>query len=188
MTAMSWIVELRERLAAPPPTVLATEGARLAKLVPLFVDGGELWLLLQGPTGDELVPGSATLPEAPIAPGEEPWAAAESRAARLGLATTAAPLRLGTLDSVPSLEGDVVIPCVVATPPPPPRDDAPRSGSPPLIRLPLRAARTPNLLEERRVVVRGVEVWATVAHVGPVKLAGVEVEIVELLLERLFQG
>ena len=186
MTAMSWIVEVRERLAAPPPTALATEGARFARLVPLFVDGGELWLLLLGPNGEELVPGSATLPEAPVAPGEEPWPAAESRVARLGLDATAAPLRLGTLDSVPSLEGDVVIPCVVATPPPPPRDEAPRS--PPLIRLPLRAARTPNLLEERPVVVRGVETWATVAHIGPVKLAGVEVEIVNLLLERLFQG
>ncbi len=61
------------------------------------------------------------------------------------------------------------------------------SARPP-IRLPLRAARAPSLLEERRVALRGVETWVTVGHFGPVKLAGGELEIVELLLERLFRG
>ena len=56
------------------------------------------------------------------------------------------------------------------------------------IRLPLRAARAPSLLEERLVAVHGVETWVTVGHFGPVKLAGAELEIVELLLERLFRG
>ncbi len=65
---------------------------------------------------------------------------------------------------------------------------ATRDAGTELVRLPLRAARAPSLLEERRVAVRGVETWVTVGHFGPVKLAGGELEIVELLLERLFRG
>jgi hypothetical protein len=185
VTRASWILEVRERLASPPPQALATEGARLAKLVPLFVDAGELWLLLLGPTGEELLPGASTLPEAPVDRGEDPWLAAERCAARMAL-EPATLLRLGTLDQVPSPAGDVVTPCVAATPPPE-RSGTARSAAPPLVRLPLRAARTPSLLEERLTVVRGVETWVVVAHVGPVKLAGAEVEIVGRLLERLFQ-
>lgn len=105
-------------------------------------------------------------------------------ASRLSLDPTTV-LRLGTLDHVPSPLGDVIVPCV-ATVPPPAHDDAPRSSGPALVRLPLRAACTPTLLEERPAVIRGVETWVTVAHFGPVKLAGVEVEAVGLLLERLF--
>jgi hypothetical protein len=133
------------------------------------------------------MPGAATLPERPLGGGDDPWPAAESCAAGMG-AEPATLLRLGILDHLPSPVGDVVVPCVAAIPPPPPPGDgAPRPGAP-LVRLPLRAARTPSLLEERRAVLRGVEAWMTVAHVGPVKLAGVEVEIVELLLERLFHA
>ena len=75
---------------------------------------------------------------------------------------------------------------MAAVPAPPRDDDARRAAA--LIRLPLRAARAPSLLEERRVALRGVETWVTVGHFGPVKLAGGELEIVELLLERLFRG
>jgi hypothetical protein len=89
------------------------------------------------------------------------------------------------LDSVPEPSGDVVIPCVAATPAPPRANGAPIAAAS-LVRLPLRAARAPHLLEERRVVVRGVETWVTIGHFGPVKLAGGELEMVELLLERLF--
>ena len=64
-------------------------------------------------------------------------------------------------------------------------DGVKRVGLP--VRLPLRAARVPSLLEERLVPVRGAEAWVTVGHFGPVKLAGAELEIVELLLERLFR-
>jgi hypothetical protein len=182
VTQTSWIVELRGRLAAPPPMGLATEGARQAALVPLFVDGGELWLVFQA-AASGLVPGAASLPLSPILPGEEAWDAAERCAATIG-ADPAALLRLGMLDSVPDPSGDVTLPCVAAVPTPP-RDDARRA--PALVRLPLRAARAPSLLEERRVAVRGVETWVTIGHFGPVKLAGSEVEIVELLLERLFR-
>jgi hypothetical protein len=185
VTQTSWIVEVRARLASPPPATLATEGPKEVALVPLFVEGGELWLRLVGPTGDELVPGSSTLPSEPIASGgEEPWHAAARAAARLGL-DAASVLRLGVLDQVPSPVGDVVVPCVAAVPPPAP--DEPPGAARPLVRLPLVAARAPHLLEERRALVRGVETWVTVAHFGPVKLAGAEVEIVGRLLERLYQ-
>jgi hypothetical protein len=180
----SWIVELRERLATPPPVGLATEGARQAALVPLFVDGGELWLVFQAAANGH-VPGAAALPVSPILPGEEPWEAAERCAAAIAV-DPASLLRLGLLDTMPDPSGDVTLPCVAAVPAPP-RDGGSRPA-PPLVRLPLRAARAPSLLEERRVVIRGVETWVTVGHFGPVKLAGGEVEIVELLLERLFRG
>jgi hypothetical protein len=183
VTQSSWIVQLRERLSAPPPVGIATEGTRQAALVPLFVEGGELWLLLRR-TEDELVPGAATLPLSPILPGEEPWTAAERCAPEVG-ADPAALLRLGLLDSVPEPSGDVLIPCVAAVPAPPPGNGGPLPAAS-LVRLPLRAARAPSLLEERRVVLRGVETWVTVGHFGPVKLAAGEVEMVELLLERVF--
>jgi hypothetical protein len=182
----SWIVEVRERLASPPPVALATEGARLAVLVPVYVDDGELWLLLLGPSGEELVPGAATLPAVPIEGEEDPWQPAE-RCARRIAGDSAILLRLGTLDHVPDPSGDVVIPCVAVVPPPPHDGGSERFGAA-RVRLPLRAARAPTLLEERRATVRAVETWVTVAHFGPVKLAGVEVEIVELLLDRLFQA
>jgi hypothetical protein len=198
VTQASWIVEMRERLSTPPPMGLATEGARQAALVPLFVDGGELWVLFPGlgwrapghprfGRGDpsaELVPGAAALPRAAIGAGEEPWEAAERCAAVVG-AEPPALLRLGMLDSLPDPSGDVVMPCVAAVPAPPRGDQAGHGVA--MVRLPLRAARAPSLLEERRVSVRGVDTWVTVGHFGPVKLAGVEVEVVELLLERLFR-
>jgi hypothetical protein len=183
LTQTSWFVSLRERLATPPPMGLATEGARQAALVPLFVDGGELWLVFQA-AANAHVPGAASLPVSPIVHGEEPWDAAERGAAAIG-AEPAALLRLGMLDSVPDPSGDVTLPCVAAVPAPP-RDGGERPA-PGLVRLPLRAARAPSLLEERRVTIGGVETWVTVGHFGPVKLAGAEVEIVELLLERLFR-
>ena len=183
MTQMSWIVDMRERLAVPPPRGLATEGARQAALVPLFVDGGELWVLLSR-TGEELVPGAATLQSSPILPDEEPWQAAERCAAAIG-ADPATLLRLGMLDAVPEPSGDVWTPCVAAIKAPANGDEIRRAGTP--VRLPLRAARAPSLLEERLVSVHGAETWVTVGHFGPVKLAGAELEIVELLLERLFR-
>jgi hypothetical protein len=180
----SWIVEMRTRLATPPPMALATEGARVAALVPLFVDEGELWMLLRGPDGEEPVPGAATLPRAPILDGEDPWQAAPRSAAAVG-GDAATLLPLGQIDHLPDPSGDVVIPCVAVVPPPP--RDAPARPSLPLVRLPLRAARAPSLLEERRIRIRGVDTWITVGHFGPVKLAGADVEILELLLERLFR-
>ena len=185
MTPTSWILELRERLAVPPPLALATEGRKQAALAPLFVDQGELWLLLRGPDGEELVPAAATLATAPIEGGEDAWAAAERSAAGMGLDPSTV-LRLGTLDQVPSPDGEVIVPCVAAVPSP--LDPEARPGGQAAVRLPLQAARVPHLLEERRTVIRGVEAWVTVAHFGPVKLAGAEVEIVELLLERVFHG
>jgi hypothetical protein len=185
VTKASWILDVRERLASPPPAALAAEGARLAKLVPLFVDAGELWLLLLGPTGKELLAGASTMPEAPVDRGEDPWVAAERGASRMAL-EPATLLRLGMLGQVSSPAGEAVIPCIAATPPPALSAGA-RSVTAPLVRLPLRAARTPSLLEERLMKVRGVETWVVVAHVGPVKLAGAEVEILGLLLERLFE-
>ena len=181
-TQNSWVVEMRSRLATPPPMGLATEGVRQAALVPMFVDGGELWTVFQ--CTSEVVPGAATLQLSPILAGEEPWDAAERCAAAIGV-DPAALLRLGMLDSVPDPSGDVLLPCVAAMPAPP-RDEARRATA--QVRLPLRAARAPSLLEERRVALRGVEAWVTVGHFGPVKLAGGELEIVELLLERLFRG
>ena len=196
VTQTSWILELRQRLSTPPPLSLATEGARQTTLVPLLVDGGELWLLLAGPTGEELVPAAATLPGEPLAPQEDPWPAAERCSLRLGLDPSTV-LRIGMLDQLPSPAGDVIVPCVAAVPPPP-EVESPSRDAPPVVRLPLVAARTPSLLEERRAVVDAgprrlaagepVETWVTVAHFGPVKLAGAEVEIVELLLDRLFHG
>ena len=52
MTAPSWILELRKRLASPPAARLPPNEARQAAvLVPLYVQRGELWTMLTRRSG-----------------------------------------------------------------------------------------------------------------------------------------
>ena len=114
----SWITEIRERLAAPPPRRLAASDLRpAAVLVPLYVDAGELWTILTKRTD--------TLPShrSQIAfPGggrdlkEDPWGAAVREAhEEIGLEPKTV-LHLGELDEGETPAGFRVIPCVGAVP------------------------------------------------------------------------
>jgi 8-oxo-dGTP pyrophosphatase MutT (NUDIX family) len=75
----SWILDLRHRLATPPPARLppAEASRRAAVLVPLYVDAGALWVVLtRRAAGLPYHRDQIAFPGGAIEPGEESWAAA----------------------------------------------------------------------------------------------------------------
>lgn len=182
----SWIVALRERLASPPPKRLPASDLRQASvLVPLYVDAGELWTVLTKRTD--------TLPShrSQIAfPGggrelkEDPWAAAlrESHE-EIGLDPKLV-LRLGEMDEEESPAGFRVIPCVGAIPFPHKLqpNDAEISE---VFNLPLSAFTNPQLVEERRVTINGVQRDILIYHVAGRQIWGLTARVLQNLLVRL---
>ena len=77
-TPSSWILQVRQRLASPPPARLAPGEARQASvLVPLYVDAGQLWTVLTRRTED--LPhhrGQIAFPGGGREIGEDAWDAA----------------------------------------------------------------------------------------------------------------
>jgi hypothetical protein len=183
VTEKSWITELRKRLEAPPPRALSKAAERHAALVPLYVEGGQLWLAVHR-TDYESSSGGAVFPSAPLANGDDAWRAAGAAAdATPGLEAKSL-LRLGVLDQIEAPTGEVLIPCVAVIPPPAENSEQPSEQT----GLPLTAARSPQLIEERPIRLDEREVWIRIAHFGPVKMAGVGVDIVQTLLERVFDA
>lgn len=182
----SWITELRERLASPPPRRLAASDLRpAAVLVPLYVDAGELWTILTKRTD--------TLPShrSQIAfPGggrelkEDPWGAAVREAhEEIGLDPKTV-LRLGELDEGETPAGFRVIPCVGAVP----RtfQAQPNAGEiAEVFSIPLSAFSNPQLVEERGVKIDGVERMLRIYHVGGRQIWGLTARILQSLLVRL---
>jgi len=182
----SWILDVRDRLASPPPRRLpASDLRQAAVLVPLYVDAGELWTVLTKRTD--------TLPShrSQIAfPGggrelkEDPWAAATREAhEEIGL-NPAAVLHLGELDEVESPAGFRVIPCVGAIPFP--FEAEPNAAEiAEVFSLPLSAFANPKLVEERPVSFNGVERTLRIYHVGRRQIWGLTARILQNLLVRL---
>ncbi|MEE2777563.1 MAG: hypothetical protein VYE73_12480 [Acidobacteriota bacterium] len=176
----SWILHVQERLATPPPRPLQTDAERHAALVALYVDAGQLWVLLSRASGAGS--GGAVFPSAEVSSSEEAWQAARRAASTLEVDSERL-MPLGELDHVAAPTGETVVPCVAVVPPPQTdtQDHAGRDQTP----LPLVAARSPSLVEERTVQVGEENVWVRIAHIGPVTIAGAGVEILENLLERV---
>ena len=186
MEPRSWITEIRERLASPPPRRLAASDLRpAAVLVPLYVDAGELWTILTKRTD--------TLPShrSQIAfPGggrdfkEDPWEAALREAhEEIGLEPKTV-LALGELDEGETPAGFRVIPCVGAVP----RtfQAQPNAGEiAEVFTLPLSAFSNPQLVEERAVKIDGVERMLRIYHVGNRQIWGLTARILQNLLVRL---
>jgi hypothetical protein len=174
----SWILDVRQRLAAAPalePVVADT--ARRALLVPLFVDVGGLWALLREGAG-----GEPEYPSAPVAPGEDAWAAAQRAAGEAGLPAEAI-LPLGELSPLEPPEGGLALPCIGALPTPA-AQTAGESGR--FFRIPLIALRSPTLVEELEVdTPAGDRRRVRALHVGGRRLWGTAVFVLEDLLERL---
>ena len=147
-------------------------------LVPLYVDGGQIWVLLSRSGSPSE---GASFPSTSLTNGEEMWAGAQRAGATLDIDVDRM-MPLGELDQVETPTGEVLVPCVAVVPPP----DADGYGSRERAPLPLVAAKTPSLVEERSVKVGDQEVWFRLAHIGPIKLAGAGVDILENLLERVF--
>jgi 8-oxo-dGTP pyrophosphatase MutT (NUDIX family) len=182
----SWILELRSRLASPPPRRLpASDVRQAAVLVPLYVDAGELWTVLTKRT-DNLPSHRSQI----AFPGggrefkEDAWAAAIREAhEEIGL-NPAAVLRLGDLDEGETPAGFRVVPCVGAIPFP--FQAEPNAAEiAEVFSLPLSAFADPKLVEERPVSFNGVERNLRIYHIGRRQIWGLTARILQNLLIRL---
>lgn len=182
----SWIMEVRDRLAAPPPRRLpASDLRQAAVLVPLYVDAGELWTVLTKRT-DSLPShrGQIAFPGGGRELKEDAWGAATREAQEeIGL-NPAAVLRLGDLDEEESPAGFRVIPCVGAIPFP--FEASPNAAEiAEVFTLPLSAFADPRLVEERPVSFNGVERNLRIYHVGNRQIWGLTARVLQSLLARM---
>lgn len=186
----SWIVEVRNRLASPPPQRLPVarvgEAARRAAvLVPLYVDAGGLWVLLTRRAED--LPyhrGQIAFPGGSLEAGEEPWAAAlRESEEEIGLDPKKV-LPLGMLDEIATPTGFTMQPCVGAVPYPVETRVAAREVAE-VFALPLAAVANPQMVEQRTVLVDGVPRELTVFHVGSRQIWGATAVVLANLLQRL---
>ena len=185
----SWLLEIRERLASPPPRRLPPSEARQAAvLVPLYVDGGELWTVLTRRT--ETLPhhrGQIAFPGGGREIGEDAWAAALREAQEeIGLETGKV-FRLGELDETGSPAGFRVVPCVGAVPTPL-VTQANEAEIAEVFQLPLSAFGNPRMIEDREVKIDGQKRMLRIYHVGNRQIWGLTARILENLLERLGLG
>ena len=182
----SWIMEIRDRLASPPPRRLAASDLRQASvLVPLYVDAGELWTVLTRRTDD--LPSHRSqiaFPGGSRELKEDPWGAAlRETQEEIGLEPKKV-LRLGELDEGETLGTFRVIPCVGAIPFPYEVD--PNAGEiAEVFSLPLSAFSNPRMVEERPVKLDGVERTLRIYHVGSRQIWGLTARILHNLLVRL---
>lgn len=182
----SWIQEVRERLATPPPGRLPPSDAReAAVLVPLFVDAGELWTVLTKRA--ESLPhhkSQIAFPGGGREVGEDPWAAAlRETEEELGIDTRQV-VRLGELDEAETPSGFRIIPCVGAVPhglePEINEDEIAEVFS-----VPLLAFTDFRVVEDRLIKIDGVERMIRVYHLGSRQVWGLTARIMQNLLHRL---
>lgn len=184
-TPASWILEVRARLANPAPLRLPPSEARAAAvLVPLFVDGGELWTLLTKRSDD--LPhhrGQFAFPGGGLESGENVWQAAlRETEEEIGLAAKKI-LPLGQLDETGSPVGFRVVPCVGAVPFP--LEVKPSEAEiAEIFSLPLSAFANPQLIEDREVAIDGKIRQLRIYHVGRRQIWGLTARILQNLLER----
>jgi 8-oxo-dGTP pyrophosphatase MutT (NUDIX family) len=182
----SWILQIRDLLASPPPRRLAASDLRQASvLVPLYVDAGELWTVLTKRTDD--LPshrGQIAFPGGGRELKEDPWAAAlRETEEEIGLDPKRV-LPLGQLDEGETPAGFRVIPCVGAIPFP--YEARPNAGEiAEVFSLPLTAFSNPRMVEERPVKINGVERLLLVYHIGNRQIWGLTARILQNLLVRL---
>ena len=182
----SWIVEIRQRLAEPPPTRLAGGEARhAAVLVPLYVDAGQLWTVLTKRV--ETLPhhrGQIAFAGGGLEIGEQPWDAALRESEEEIALPRNRVLRLGELDEVATPSGFRIVPCVGAVPFP-----LELQGNPAEIEeifaAPLGELANPRLAEEREVRINGQRRTLRIYHVGRFLVWGVTARILENLLTRV---
>lgn len=182
----SWILQVRARLVSPPPRRLAAKDLRPASvLVPLYVDAGELWTILTK-RADNLPShrGQIAFPGGGREIKEDHWGAATREAQEeIGLEPKMV-LPLGELDEADTPAGYRVIPCVGAVPntfkPEPDADEIAE-----VFALPLTAFSNPQMVEERRVKIEGVDRLLRIYHVGNRQIWGLTARILQNLLVRL---
>lgn len=182
----SWILELRARLADPAPARLEVQEARAAAvLVPLFVDAGQLWVLLTK-RADSLSThrGQIAFPGGGLEAGEDAWAAAlrESHE-EIGIEPRKV-LRLGLLDESQTPSGFHITPCVGVVPFPLETRLNPGEIEE-VFPVPITALANPLMVEDRAVNLDGARRVLRVYHVGRRQIWGFTAKVLENLLQRL---
>ena len=185
-TPASWILNLRQRLASPPPQRLeASEARTAAVLVPLFVDAGQLWTVLT--KRSETLPhhrGQIAFPGGTNEIGEDAWQAAlRETEEEIGIEARKV-LKLGELDELETPTGFRIVPCVGVIP----------TGIETVVNeeeiaevftVPLLAFADVRMAEDRAVTIDGVETMIKIYHVAGRQVWGLTARIIQSLLWRL---
>lgn len=189
-TPDSWILEVRQRLDSPPPRRLpASEARPAAVLVPLYVDAGQLWVVLTQRSDD--LPqhrSQIAFPGGGLEAGETPWSAALRETHEELAVPPEKVIRLGELDEVAATVSNYrIVPCVGAVPYP--LETAPNPAEiADVFSVPLLAFADPRLVEDRAVLIDGRERHFRIYHVGNRTVWGLTARIVGSLMERLGLG
>ncbi len=184
--ANSWLPEIRQHLANPAPKRLGpSEKRSAAVLVPLYVEGGQLWTLLTRRADDLPTHRSQiAFPGGNTKANEELWDTALREAHEEVGIDRGKVLKLGQLDELDSTTGFRVVPCVGALP-----AQFETSMNPgeiaEIFRVPLYALANPQLIEDRLVSIDGKEQVMRVYHVGSRQIWGLTARILQNLLQRL---
>lgn len=183
---LSWILQLRQRLASPPPRRLpASDDRPAAVLVPLYIEASQLWVLLTRRAAD--LPhhrSQIAFPGGGRELGEGIWEAAlRETSEELGIEAGRI-LRLGELDEVTTPSGYRIVPCVGAVPWPVATEPNPAEIEE-VFSVPLISFANPRLIEERSVVLDGRERTFRIYHIGGRQVWGLTARIVHNLMARL---
>ena len=182
----SWITEIRGRLENPPPSVLPPSDVRQAAvLIPLYVDAGQLWTVLTKRT--EHLPthkGQIAFAGGSLEEGEDVWHGALREAhEEIGIEPKAV-LRLGCLDEAETPAGFRVTPCVGVVPYP--LETVIDEGEiEDVFTVPLNNLANPDLVEDRAVLIDGLEKDLRIYHVGRRQIWGLTARIIQNLLLRV---
>jgi len=183
---MSWISDVQARLADPAPRRLpAGEGRRAAVLAMLYVEAGELWILLTQRTDD--LPNhqnQIAFPGGGLEADESPWdGAVRETVEELGIEREKI-VQLGELDEQEVPSGYRIVPCVGAIPYPIALTPSPAEIAE-TFSVPLNAFANPTAVEQRRVEIDGLVHDLTIFHLGQRRIWGMTAAVVQNLLERL---
>lgn len=182
----SWILEMRQKLVEPPPKQMVAGDRRpAAVLVPLFVNAGQLWVLLTK-RSDELPQhgGQVAFPGGGYEVGEDAWTAAlrETRE-EIGLKERGV-ARLGELDDVDTFSGFRIRPCVGAIAHPY-EIEVNEDEIADVFEVPLMAFADVRVVEDRVVTVDGHDRMFRIYHVGKHRVWGLTAGILQNLMHRL---
>ena len=182
----SWIQEIRTRLEQPAPKRLpAGEERRAAVLVPLDVDAGELWTILTKRA--ESLPhhkSQIAFPGGGLELGEDAWTAALRESHEEVGIDPSTVLRLGQLDEAGTPSGFRIVPCVGSVRFPLSMEIN-EGEIEEQFSVPVLAFANPNMVEDRLVLIDGVERMIRIYHVGRHQVWGLTARILQNLMQRL---